>query len=62
MEKEKKNVIFPKDFFTKPRPHVTKKELPEDIIPFKWSDDVLNGKKKAILYSVKKVDRINIEN
>ena len=54
MKKEKKNVIFPKDFFTKSRPHVTTKELPEDIIPFKWSDDVLNGKKKAILYSVKK--------
>ena len=61
VEKEKKNVMFPKDFFTKHRPHVIKKELPEDMITFKWSDNVINGKKKAILYSAKKVDGSSIE-
>lgn len=50
---EKKNIKFPKDFFTKPRPHVTKKETQEDMLPFEWSNEVLNKKKKAILYSVK---------
>ena len=54
VKKEKKIVKFPKDFFTKIRPHVTKKESLEDMIPFKWSDEVSNGKKKAILYSIKK--------
>lgn len=54
MKEEKKNIKFPKDFFTKPRPHVKEKETPEDMIPFKWSDEVLSGKKKAVLYSTKR--------
>ena len=54
MKKKKEPIKFPPNFFTIPRPHVAKKETPEDIIPFKWSKDVLSGKKKAILYPVKK--------
>ena len=53
LKEEKKNIMFSKDFFIKPRPHVKTKEKSDDIIPFKWSNEVLNGKKKAILYSAK---------
>lgn len=53
MVKENKIIKLPKDFFTRTRPHVTKKEKPEDMIPFAWSDEVLTGKKEATLYSVK---------
>ena len=55
MEKEK-NLKIPKNFFTKPRPHVIQKENKKDMIPFKWSSDVMSGQKKAILYSVKKIN------
>lgn len=50
---KKKNIEFPKGFFTKPRPHVTEKEADEDMIPYKWPEEVLNGKKKVIVYQAK---------
>ena len=49
MEKGNKKIEFEKDFWTKQRPHVVRKEKDEDMIPFKWSMNVLSGKKKAIL-------------
>lgn len=52
-----KSIIkFPKDFFTKTRPHA-KKERKEDSIPFKWSKEVLSGKEKAILFSAKTLEK-----
>ena len=54
-DERKTSVSFPKDFWTRERSHVTKKEKAEDMIPFKWSDDVLTGKRKAILYSAKNI-------
>ena len=51
-EVKKEKTVFPNDFWTRKRPHVTEKENAEDMIPFKWSKDVLSGKRKAILYSV----------
>ena len=51
---KKENIHFPKDFWTRKREHVTKPENAEDMIPFNWSKDVLNGNKEAILYSAKK--------
>lgn len=53
MEKNKRKIQLSKNFFTKPRPHVTTKENLEDMIPFKWTDEVINGKKKTVLYSTK---------
>ena len=53
MEEKMNKVTFPKDFFSKKRPHVTKKESSKDMIPFKWSKEVLDGKKEAILFSNK---------
>lgn len=50
----KSKVTFPKDFWTKERKRVTTTEKDEDMIPFEWSEDVLKGRKSAILYSVKK--------
>ena len=48
-----KSIIkFPKDFFTKTRPHAKK-----DSIPFKWSKEVLSGKEKAILVSAKTLEK-----
>ena len=44
----KKNIL-PDNFFARVRPHVNKKEKDEDMIPFKWSKEVIDGKKKAIL-------------
>ena len=50
---QKKKITFPKGFFTKPRPTMTSSEALKDVEPFKWSKDVLKGRKKAILYPVK---------
>ena len=50
---QKKKITFPKGFFTKPRPIMTASEALKDVEPFKWSKDVLKGRKKAILYPVK---------
>ena len=41
--------MLPDDFFTRTRPHMTKPELKEDMIPFKWPKSVLKGKVKAIV-------------
>ena len=53
METNKESIKLPKNFFTKSRPHVTKKEPKEDNIPFIWSSNIQNNNKKIILYSVK---------
>ncbi len=42
---------FDKDFWTKKRPHVEKKENDEDMIPFKWSKNTIKG--NVILKSFK---------
>ena len=47
-----KKFSFPKGFFTKSRPHATKQD--EDYIPFEWSKNVLNGKSKAKIVSLKR--------
>lgn len=49
MKEENDKIKFDSDFWTKQRPHVVRKEKDEDMIPFKWSGNVLSGKKKAIL-------------
>lgn len=49
----KKKPSFPKDFFHQARPTVTNKETFKDVIPIKWSKEVLEGKRKITLYSVK---------
>lgn len=48
MNKQERPVL-PKGFFTTPRPTVSKKEALKDVVPFKWSKEVLEGKKEAIL-------------
>ena len=46
---------LPKDFFTKNRPKAEPSSDPDDeIIPIKWSKEVLDGKKKAIVKLAKK--------
>ena len=49
MSYEESAKILPKDFFTRTRPHMTKKESKEDMIPFKWPRSVLKGKTKVIV-------------
>lgn len=49
MSYEESAKILPKDFFTRTRPHMTKKEPKEDMIPFKWPRSVLKGKNKVIV-------------
>lgn len=51
---QKERPKFPKDFFTKPRPTITTKEALKDVIPFKWSKEVLEGKTEAIICSANK--------
>ena len=49
---------LPKDFFTKSRPHAKPSNDPDDkIIPIKWSKEVMDGKRKAIVKLAK--DRKN---
>ncbi len=50
MEKMRK---LPLNFFEKSRPSAPKNSL-KDIIPIKWSDDVLSGKKQVIVSLPKK--------
>ena len=52
---KKERPIFPKGFFTQPRPHVKIKEKPKDKIPFKWSKEVLNGKSEITITSLNKM-------
>lgn len=43
---------FPNGFFEKDRPEAPKKKL--DIIPIKWSNDVVKKRKKAVVKLAKK--------
>lgn len=52
--KNEQHSRFPKNFFTQPRPTISMKESLKDVIPFKWSDDVLKGKSKIKIVSAKK--------
>jgi hypothetical protein len=52
MEK-KENSKFPEGFFTQPRPTISMKEAIKDVVPFKWSKNVLNGNSKVKIISVK---------
>lgn len=54
--KERK-IIFPKGFFTQTRPH-TIKQNNEDLTPFQWSENVLNGKSKVKIVSLKDKSRL----
>ncbi len=45
---------FPKGFFSQPRPTISLKEALKDVIPFEWSENVLNGKSKVKLVSAKR--------
>lgn len=49
----KKEIKFPNGFFTQSRPTVSTKETLKDVIPIKWSKEVMSSKRKAIVYSVK---------
>lgn len=41
---------LPKEFFAKVRPHAQPSNDPDDkIIPIKWSKEVMDGKRKAIV-------------
>ena len=42
---------FPEGFFTQPRPTVNMKEAMKNVVPFKWSNNVLNGKSKVKIVS-----------
>ena len=55
--KKDKEIKIPKDFWIKKRPHVSKKEKQEDMLPFEWSNDVLSGKRKAVLYSANRINK-----
>lgn len=50
---EKKRPTFPNGFFTKLRPQVNEKKSKEKTTPFKWSKNVLNGKSKVKIVSLK---------
>lgn len=43
---------FPKGFFEQSRPIAPKEKT--DILPIKWSKEVLSGKKQAVVKSAKK--------
>lgn len=45
--------IFPKGFFTQPRPIISMEEALKDVVPFEWSNEVKTGKKKTIVISNK---------
>ena len=51
--KKKECPKFPKGFFKQPRPTLSMKEALNDVVPFKWSDDVLKGKSKVKIISTK---------
>lgn len=52
--KRKEHPKLSKDFFKQPRPTITMKEALKDSIPFEWSKEVLEEKKKALIVSSKK--------
>ncbi len=55
--KEKERPTFPENFFSTPRPTVSLEETLKDVTPIEWSTEVLNGKKKAEVYSVKEMGK-----
>lgn len=52
MEKNVKQLL-PKGFFSQSRPTISAKEALKDVIPIKWTKEVVNGNKKTIVNSVK---------
>ena len=50
MEKET-NQILPKVFFSQSRPTISSNEALKDVVPIKWSKDVLNGNIKTVVNS-----------
>lgn len=52
MEKKEK-IEFPKGFFSVKRPEISTKEAMADIVPIKWSKEIMNKSKKAVVYSAK---------
>lgn len=60
----KKDIIvkLPEDFFTRDIPEKKQPDPPEDMIPFKWSEEVLSGKYegKVILTSPDEEDYIDL--
>ena len=58
MKDKRKKIDFPNDFFTTIKKITTNEKALKDVIPFTWSKDVLNGKKKAILTLTKKNDNL----
>lgn len=53
MKNENNVPELPSNFFTKKRPRITNEENFKDVIPIKWSQEVLEGKKKAFVISAK---------
>ena len=52
MEK-KESPKFPKGFFKQPRTTISMKEALKDTSSFKWSENVLKGKSKVKIVSMK---------
>ena len=51
---DKKKKVFPKDFFTKIKPHnIQDNKAKEKDIPFEWSENVVSGKSKVKIISSK---------
>ena len=50
---KKPKELFPKGFFQKQRPSITFEEATKDVTPYEWPEEVLNGKKKVIVYQAK---------
>jgi len=47
--KQKEKNTFPKNFFQNLHKHQEEKSSKEDMIPFKWDKDVLDGKIKVVV-------------
>ncbi len=54
MEK-KERPKFPKGFFEQPRPTISAKEALKDVIPVKWTKEVIDGTKKVLVKSTKEI-------
>lgn len=55
--KEIERPTFPENFFSTPRPTVSLEKTLKDVTPIEWSTEVLNGKKKAEVYSAKEIGK-----
>ena len=49
---KKEKIEFPKGFFSIKRTEISTEEVMNDIIPIKWSKEVVEKSKKAVVYSV----------